>query len=78
MRVPQRPKALSHRLASTYLLMSVGGVLPMIFMFSPACRIAAMSSTPLRQVPGYLIAWGLMGDPTARVIGRGGATNMNS
>jgi hypothetical protein len=26
----------------------------------------------------YLMAWGLIGEPTARVMGNGGATNMNS
>jgi hypothetical protein len=26
----------------------------------------------------YLMAWGLMGEPTAPVMGSGGATNMNS
>jgi hypothetical protein len=28
--------------------------------------------------PCYLIAWGLIGEPTAAVTGSGGATNMNS
>ena len=35
-------------------------------------------SPPSSGGRGYLMAWGLIGEPTARVMGSGGATNMNS
>ena len=44
----------------------------------PASMRANASAPVMRRVATYLIASGLVGDPTAPVMGSAGATNMNS
>ena len=41
-------------------------------------RSVPRMTPPTLFAPGYLIAWGLMGDPVPPVITRGGAQKKNS